>query len=131
MREGSRKHGRRWKNAAVVRETDRRRVRHLWSWLLGIVLALAPTVVYLLQQMRYVESRYHIESLRADRERLAEERRRLQVERASLQALRNVEARAARELGLVHPPEERVVVLTPRVPAPDGMMARDTDVPGR
>ena len=66
MRDEPRKPSRRWKNAAVVRETDRRRVRHLWSWLLGIVLALAPTAVYLLQQMRYVESRYRIESLRAE-----------------------------------------------------------------
>lgn len=122
---------RRWKNAAVVRETDRRRVRHLWGWLLGIVLAFVPTSVYLLQQMRYVESRYRIESLRAERERLAEQQRRLLVERASLEALRRVERRAAEELDLVHPVDGRVVVLEPRTPAPEGLMARDTGAPRR
>lgn len=115
--------GRRWKNVDLVRERDDRRVRRLWSWLLGVVAAFAPTAWYLLQQMEYVQVAYRIEELRDQQERLSETERRLTVERATLEALSRVESRAARELGLVHPAPEQVVVVGDRSLERGGLMA--------
>ena len=108
---------RRWRNVAVVRERDMRRVRWVLMLLVGIAAAAAPVAAYLIQQMRYVETRYKIEELRAKRERLDETEKRLRIERASLEALPRVEKRAADDLGLVHWTPRQVVVVRSSVPA--------------
>lgn len=94
---------RRWKNVGVVGQRDERRVRRLWIWLLGAVVALVPATVYLVQQMEHVRIQYAIESARAHLEDLAERERRLRVERSSLESLPRVERLAVRDLGLERP----------------------------
>ena len=60
-----------------------------------------------------------------ERERLIEENRKLRLERSTLESLRRVETIAARDLGLVTPPPEQVVVVEKPAPRPvDGQLAR-------
>jgi len=100
----------RWRNVTVTRERDPRRSRWLAALFLGIVAALVPVAVYLVEQMAYVQVRYRIEELRGRRERLEETERRLRIERATLESLPSLEAGAETKLGLVHPLPGRVVV---------------------
>lgn len=110
---------RRWRNQSVVRELDRTRTRWIWTVLLGVALASAPLVVYLVQMMRYVETRYAIEDLRSRQERLLDQERRLTIERAELESLPEVERKAVRDLGLVRPgPGNAVVARQASAPAP-------------
>lgn len=95
--------------------------------LLGIVLALVPLGVYLIQQMRFVRIQYRTEQVRESQERFAEAEQRYRLERAELGCLSRVESRAER-LGLVRPPRERVlVVVSEDSPASGGLMARAPD----
>jgi len=75
--------GHHWRNVPLVRERDVRRARWLWGLLLGIMAAVAPFTIYLLQQMDHVRVRYKIEELRSQHERLVEMEQRLRIERAS------------------------------------------------
>lgn len=101
--------GRRWRNTDVVGQRDELRVRRLWMWLLGAILALLPATAYLAQLMEHARAQIAIESIRADLDRLADRERRLRIERSSLEALARVERSARRDLGLASP--SRVVVL--------------------
>lgn len=109
---------RRWRNQSVVRELDRTRARWIWTLLAGVAIAAAPLAVYLVQMMRYVETRYAIEDLRSRQERLLDTERRLQIERAELESLPEVERKAVRDLGLVRPgPGNAVVAREASAPA--------------
>ena len=57
---------RRWSNRTVLREIDDRHVRRLGRVVLSIVVALAPTAVYLLQHNESVKIAYEVNDLRAD-----------------------------------------------------------------
>jgi cell division protein FtsL len=120
---------RRWRNKGLIREHDVHRKRSLWRTLLAIVAACAPLAVYLLLQNDYVHLRYRIERLRAEHDRLVETERRLRVERATLQSLGRVEVRAERDLGLVRPAPNQLVVIREAAPARAGLMARAPDAP--
>ena len=102
---------RRWRNVAVVRERDPRRVRGVLILFVGVLAAAAPVAAYLVQQMQFVQTRYQIEEQRSRLQRLEETERRLRIERATLEALPRVEERARGELGLVHPTPRQVVVV--------------------
>lgn len=115
---------RRWRNARLVRQRDIRRTRWLSGLLLGIVVAVAPFTVYLLQQMEYVRVRYKIEELRTQQNRLVEMEQRLRIDRASLQTPSRVESRAVRELGLIHPSPYEVVVVHRPAPGHGSLVAR-------
>jgi cell division protein FtsL len=100
-----------WRNVAVVREHDHRGTRWIFCLVGGIVIAAIPFVFYLVRQIDYVHVRYQTEDLRAQYDRLLEAERRLQMERTSLESLPRVESRATREMGLVRPLPDRVVVM--------------------
>lgn len=120
---------RRWKNVGVVGQRDEHRVRRLWTWLLGAVVALVPATAYLVQQMEHVRTQYAIESARARLEALAEKERRLRIERSSLESLPRVEQLALRDLGLERPAG---VVVVPRPgAAPGQLLAGDHRPPER
>ena len=104
---------RRWRNHSIHREVDRSHSRWVWKIALGVAIAVLPFAVYLLQTMRYVQSSYAIEDLRAKEARLAEGERRLRIDKATLEALPAVETRAARDLRLERPSPTRVVVISP------------------
>lgn len=106
---------RRWHNSAVLREIDDRHVRRLGRVVLSIVVALAPTAVYLLQHNESVKIAYEVNDLRAEQDRLLTEERRLSLEKARLESLARVERWARRQNGMIQPGEGAVVV----VPSPE------------
>ena len=106
---------RRWRNRAVLREIDQKRVRRLVRVVLCIVVAAAPTAVYLLQHNESVKIAYEVNDLRAEQERLFTEERRLSLEKARLESLARIERWARRQNGMIQPEEGAVVV----VPSPE------------
>jgi hypothetical protein len=109
-----------------VRETDHRRIRNLWFLLIGIVAAIAPLAVYLVEQIQYVHVRYQIETVRKDHERFLEAERRFRFQRATLDSPPRVEARA-KNLGLIHPAPDQIVIVRAEDAATDNLMARAPD----
>jgi cell division protein FtsL len=118
-----------WRNLAVLREHDHRGTRWLFAVVAGIVVALSPFVFYLLRQIDYVHVRYQIEDLRGQNNKLIEAERRLRMEQATLESLPRVEERAVRDLGLVRPSPERVVVIRGIPPGAQHVRAPDTNRP--
>ena len=102
-----------WRNSALHREVDNSHARWVVKVILGVVLALSPLAVYLVQTMSYVETSYAIEDLRGYETRLTGAERRLNTERAVIESLPVVEKRAGRELGLEHPKAANVIVVAP------------------
>jgi len=102
---------RRWQNRAVHREIDARRVRQLWKLVVALIVAAAPTAVYLIQQNESVKIEYELNDLQTERERLREERRQLGLERSRLESLGRIEAWATRDQGLVRPGPQGVVMV--------------------
>jgi len=121
--------GRRWRNTPVVREMDNRRVLWFWRILAGLLVAGLPVIAYLLQHMEYVRMNYAIEDLRAREARLLEAERRLRIERAVLQSLPEVEAKAAKKLGLAAPAPGHVVVVRPEEVGRAPASRRSIEVP--
>jgi len=120
---------RRWRNRRLERETDSRRARSLWIVLLGIVAALIPLALYVVQQVNYIRVSYEIEQVREEHQRFAEAERKFRLQRSSLECLTRVESRA-RSLGLVQPePVDVLVVLRTGLPADGNLLARAPDKP--
>lgn len=102
---------RRWTNRTVTREVDHHRARWLWGLLLGMVLASAPSAVYLLQQNECLRMSYEVNRLRTEQERLEELERRLRMRRDVLESLESIETWALKRHGLTWPAPGQVVVV--------------------
>jgi hypothetical protein len=112
-----------WRNSAVHREVDHRHARWVFKVVLGVAIALAPLVVYLLETMSYVETSYALEDVRGREAHTIESEHRLIIEKAVLESLPAVESRAAAQLGLERAPAAHIVVVSPddlSRPAPSG-----------
>jgi cell division protein FtsL len=98
-------------NSQVVRERDPRSSRDLW-WLLTLVMAFSGGLViyawphYELRQIAIAK-----QQMQRERERLIEENRKLLLEKAALEDLQRVEAIAVRDLGLITPPADHLIVV--------------------
>lgn len=99
---------RRWKNVDLRLETDPRRNVKLVMVLLAIAVALAPLVMYVVQQNRYTKTRYQIQEAQNEFDRLVEEEGRFLIEKASMQNFQRVE-RAAPRIGLRQTEPDKVV----------------------
>jgi hypothetical protein len=102
---------RQWRNRSLVRETDEHRLRSLWRTLLGVVIAIAPTAVYLVQQNECVKISYEVSALEEAHELLVKEEQKLRADRTELESLTEIERWASRERGLRQPTSEEVVVV--------------------
>jgi len=116
-------------NSKVVREVDPRSSRDLvWTlslvatFVLGLVLYAWPHT-----QVREIDGARV--RLSRERERLVEENRKLRLEKSSLENLRRVEAIATRDLGLVPPPAEKVVVVERPAALPDDARLANVSAP--
>jgi len=106
-------------NSQVVREVDPRSSRDLWLLLLLAAALVSGLVLYAWPSMEIRQTTLAREQMSKERERLLEENRKLRLEKAALENLHRVETIARRDLGLVTPaPEKLVVVEKPKeVPA--------------
>jgi hypothetical protein len=102
---------RQWRNRSLVRETDEHRLRSLWRTLLGVVIAIAPTAVYLVQQNECVKISYEVSALEEAHELLVKQEQKLTADRTELESLTEIERWASRDRGLRQPPPEEVVVV--------------------
>ena len=106
-------------NSQVVREVDPRSSRDLWLLLLLAVALVSSLVLYAWPSLEIRQTTLAREQMSKERERLLEENRKLRLEKAALENLHRVETIARRDLGLVTPaPENMVIVEKPKeVPA--------------
>ena len=106
-------------NSKVVREVDPRSSRDLW--LLGLLAAalVGGLALYAWPSLEIRHTTLAREQMSKERGRLLEENRKLRLEKAALENLHRVETIARRDLGLVTPaPDKLVVVEKPKeVPA--------------
>ena len=106
-------------NSQIVRQVDPRSSRDLW--LLGVLAAalVSGLVLYAWPSLEIRQTTLAREQMSKERERLLEENRKLRLEKAALENLHRVETIARRDLGLVTPaPDKLIVVEKPKeVPA--------------
>jgi len=111
-------------NSRVVREVDpraRRDLRSVLALVLALVIAMA---LYAWPGLELRRTGLDIVRLNREREQLIERNRKLRLEKASLEQLQRIETLAQRELNLVTPPAERVIVILPARPlSPDARLA--------
>ena len=106
-------------NSQVVREVDPRSSRDLWLLVLLAAALVGGLVLYAWPSLEIRQMTLSRELMSKERERLLEENRKLRLEKAALESLRRVETIARRDLGLVTPaPDKLIVVEKPKeVPA--------------
>jgi cell division protein FtsL len=107
-------------NSQVVRERDPRSSRDLWVLLLVVAALVGGLALYAWPSLQIHQAGRTAQQMARERERLVEENRKLRLEKASLEDLRRVETIAVRQLKLVTPPPERVVVTEVPAPPPPG-----------
>lgn len=105
-------------NSQVVRQVDPRQSRRLWLLVLLVVALSAALVLYAWPSVQLRQSGIEAEQLLRERDRLREHNRKLRLEKAALEDLARVESIARRDLGLVTPAPEDVVVVEKPAPAP-------------
>ncbi len=91
-------------NSRIVREVDPRSSRDLWALVLALGLYAWPH--YQMRQTTDAAAR-----MLRERETLLEQNRKLKLEKAALEDLRRVEVIARRDLKMVPPAMERVIVV--------------------
>jgi cell division protein FtsL len=102
-------------NSQVVRELDPRTHRELWALSLLAVIIVGGAVLYAWPHLQLRQAGRETVEMAQTRDRLLEENRKLRLEKAALEDLGRVEAIATRDLDLVYPaPEQVVVVMAPR-----------------
>ena len=117
-------------NSGIVREVDPRARRDL-RWVFALVLALvAALALYAWPGLELRRTSLDIVRMNRDRQRLLEQNRKLRLEKASLERLGRIETIAVRDLGLVPPPAERVVIVEPQRPLDPGARLAERD-PGK
>jgi cell division protein FtsL len=93
------------------REKSRLRLWSIAAYLGAIALPLAALLFYFWQGVQVIRVGYEIDQLTREYQVLQNERNRLAVELSSLESLDTVEKLAVRDLGMVFPALDQVVVV--------------------
>jgi len=123
-RDGEEHQTRGWSNRPLVRETDEYRMRSLWRTLLAVVVALAPTAVFLVEQNECMKISYEVNDLVVTHETLVKQEQELKVEKTQLESLADIERWAERERGLRQPEPKDVIVVRHGRSEPIDLVAR-------
>jgi len=115
-------------NSQVVREVDPRSSRDLWLLLLLVGTFVGGLVLYAWPHLALRQTNRATDHMYRERDRLIEENRKLRLEKASLENLKRVETIAVRNLGLIRPSADQVIVVEkPPSSAPGARMASRKD----
>jgi cell division protein FtsL len=107
---------------------DPRSSRDLWLLLLLGAALVGALVLYAWPSLEIRQTTLARELMSKERERLLEENRKLRLEKAALENLRRVETIARRDLGLVTPaPENLMVVEKPKDPPSGAQLAGSSE----
>jgi cell division protein FtsL len=118
-------------NSQVVRDRDPRAGRELWLLLAVVAALVASLVLYAWPGLELRQAAQARARMQREKERLIEENRKLRLERSTLENLRRVETIATRDLGLVAPlPEQVVIVDRPAPPPPESQLASGLEPTG-
>ena len=101
-------------NMPLEKEGEPRRFREVTLFLLVLLLLVAPALLNVAWQARFVRTRYAVEALRREEGVLDQQYLRLRVERAALESLEAVSQKASGDLGLLPPQAGTRIV----IPAP-------------
>ena len=102
-------------NSQIVREVDPRSSRDLWLLLLLVATLAGGMAFYAWPHFEMRQTALAKGRMERTKERLLEQNRKLRLEKATLESLRRIETIAVRDLGLLAPrPEQLVVVEKPR-----------------
>ncbi len=104
---------RRVANEQLVRQVDRERNKQLVMVTITGLLLAAAVLAYGWQHFEMIRSGYRMEEQKQEREYLVKIQRQLALERASLVSPDRIETIATRELGMVPPSDDQVVVIEP------------------
>ncbi len=99
------------RNDGMRREKSRPRLWNIAAYLGAIALPLAVLLFYFWQGVQVIRIGYEIDQLSREYQVLQNERNRLAVELSSLESLVTVEKLAERDLGMVFPALDQVVVV--------------------
>ena len=99
------------RNDGMRREKSRLRLWSIAAYLGAIALPLAAVLFYFWQGVQVIRVGYEIDQLSREYQVLQNERNRLAVELSSLESLDTVEKLAERDLDMVFPSLEQVVVV--------------------
>jgi cell division protein FtsL len=107
-------------NSQIVRQVDPRSSRDLW--LLGVLAAalVSGLALYAWPSLEIRQTTLAREQMSKERERLLEENRKLRLEKAALENLHRVETIARRDLGLVTPAPDKLIVVDKPKEMPSG-----------
>ena len=104
---------RRVANEQLVRQVDRERNKQLVMVTITGLLLAAAVLAYGWQHFEMIRNGYRMEEQKQEREYLVKIQRQLALERASLVSPDRIETIATRELGMVPPSDDQVVVIEP------------------
>ena len=107
-------------NSQIVRQVDPRSSRDLW--LLGVLAAALATglALYAWPSLEIRQTTLARDQMSKERERLLEANRKLRLEKAALENLHRVETIARRDLGLVTPAADKLIVVEKPKEVPAG-----------
>ena len=104
------------RNDGLRREKVLFRPRSVLAYLAVVALPLLALLFYIWQGVQVIRIGYEIDQLRRAHLNLQAERGRLEVELASLENLAAVETLALRDLGMVYPGPDQIVVVREEKP---------------
>ena len=107
------------------RVSDRRRLRSMFTAVMGAGLAVVLVLGVVGLRVQQVRLSYRLDALRGGRAEAEELNRRLRVEMATLKSLSRIEGKARTELGMVAPARDQVRIAREFVPGGRGAAALD------